>query len=98
MPVTPWATREAGFVLLEDHVAAQAPEWDYHMWVWIPGYRGDPVYMRRDWLGRATTSPDHEWVVMMCNNGECPARALVRAQSHLATPLQMWLPVPPTVN
>jgi hypothetical protein len=87
------ALRQRGVILETEHNL----ETDYHMWVLIPGWKGQPIEVRRDWLGRPNGQPWRTWLVVMCNNSECPARALIRVSSHIEEIVENALPVPPRV-
>lgn len=79
MAETPWEIRQQGALLLVDHIAD--PD-DFHQWVFLPGYKDAPVTVRRDWLGRGISERvmGEPWVLLICNNSDCPARAAFRAR------------------
>lgn len=99
MTATPWAIRKQGVLLLVDHDLAPEGEHDYHMWVILPGWRGRPVTVRRDWLGRGVTdsSIGQDWLIVTCNNGSCNAAAAVRL-STVALTVSRLLPEPEVVT
>lgn len=57
------------------------PDAGFHHWCWIPnGWREEPAFQRRDRAGnlqgrRSGYFP--QWFVLICNNTECPGRAVV---------------------
>jgi len=69
----------------------------YHDWVFLGGWRGNPVTVLRDARGRRHRHAWREWLVLSCNNSDCPARALVRMDIITAT-AQAALPVPTTTD
>jgi hypothetical protein len=55
------------------------PDVDYHLWVLLPGWKGAPVTVTRDSLARKTKHAWRAWLVLICNNSECPGRCIVNA-------------------
>lgn len=90
MVETPWEVRKQGVLLLVDHI-----EDDFHQWVFLPGYKDAPVTVKRDWLGRgvSTRAIGDDWVLLICNNSDCPARAAYRSRLMEET-VERLLPVP----
>lgn len=68
-------------------------EEDYHRWVLIPGFKGQPVEVTRDSLGRSTKHAWRKWLVLICNNSSCPARMAVRSE-HIEDIAEALMPVP----
>lgn len=60
------------------------PAEEYHEWVYLPGFtpRGGtepiPAVVHRDAIGRKRRYSWKTWLVVACNNSQCPARAIVR--------------------
>jgi hypothetical protein len=80
-------------VLLTDHVPSH-----YHQWVFVPGHQNAPVTIRRDALGRGVNrSIGEPWILMICNNSDCPARAAIRAR-FIEEQVEIELPVPESVD
>lgn len=61
------------FRIIEPHT----PDADYHRWVFLPDYQGEPVTVRRTISGRGHRHAWRDWVVLICNNTECAGRAIV---------------------
>lgn len=75
-PATPYRLRRRGFVLEREHVDLGADT--YHDFVFL----GDRT--SRDWLGRVIAPAwrmGTSWLVLRCNNPDCPAIALRRARA-----------------
>lgn len=93
MPETPWSVRDQGVLLLVDHV----PQ-DYHQWVFLPGWHDAPIAIKRNARGASTTRGfTEDWIVLICNNTDCPARAAVRAR-NLEELAEAAIPVPAPSN
>lgn len=65
----------------------------FHDWVFLPGWRGVPVTVKRDSLGRQHKFAWRDWAVLICNNTECSARAFVSVDV-LTDAAELALPVP----
>lgn len=77
-------------VIYRDH----DPDADYHDWVFLPGYKGEPVTLKRDSRGRAHKHAWRDWVLLICNNTECPGQCLVNTSVIEKTAVEA-LPLPP---
>lgn len=76
-------------VILTPHNAKE--EW--HQWVFLPGFRGAPITVKRTTNGRKHRQAWRDWVVLMCNNTDCPGQALIDSQ-RIADMVESALPVP----
>lgn len=89
---TTWDIRSQGYVLEVDHNVEE----DFHQWVYIGDWSGETGIVHRDWLGREPgpgRTGNWRYFRVICNNTDCPARALVRV-SKLERLVQQALPVP----
>ena len=75
--------------------APHNPAERWHQWVYLPGFRGVPGEITRDVRGRKHRNGGTRWLVLVCNEPRCDARALVRA-SLLEDAAEVALPVPNT--
>ncbi len=71
------------------------PDASWHDWVYLDGLDGRERLVRRDAVGRRTKGIGHQWLVVHCNNGDCPAEAIVPV-NVLTDAAEAALPVPVT--
>lgn len=69
----------------------------WHQWVFLGGYKDIPVSVKRDAIGRRHRSAWRDWLVLSCNNSECPARGLVR-MDVITGYMEFLFPVPEEVE
>lgn len=65
----------------------------WHQWVYLGGWRDYPTTVKRDSIGREHPHGWRDWLVLSCNNSECPARGIVRLDGVIAS-MEAAHPVP----
>ena len=65
----------------------------WHQWVFLGGWRSHPVQETRDAIGRRSPRAWRQWLVLSCNNADCPAVGLLR-MDYVTDAMQAALPVP----
>ena len=50
----------------------------HHDWVVLDGWNGESALVKRTATGRRHPQAYQDWVRLICNNPECPGRAVVR--------------------
>ena len=53
------------------------PSEEFHQWVFLNGFRGRDVVVKRDAIGRPNPRAWREWIVLHCNNVDCPGTGIV---------------------
>lgn len=66
--------------LVARQIVPHNPDTNYHQWVYLPGWRDVPATITRDALGRQHRNAWRDWLVLICNNQDCPGQAIVSAE------------------
>ena len=74
------ARERDGHPVVARQMVPHNPDESYHAWVFLPGFRGEPITVKRSALGRRHPRAWRDWIVLICNNGDCPGRAIVSAE------------------
>lgn len=53
------------------------PREGFHRWVFLNGFGGRDVVVKRDSLGRKNKGVWREWLVVHCDNIDCPAAGII---------------------